>query len=45
MVEVMCNCDDIERCRMELYVSDVRIAFEVIEGLSKAMEQIEEIVA
>lgn len=25
-VLVPCNCGDIEHCRMELYVSDVRIA-------------------
>lgn len=24
-VYVLCNCDDVENCRMELYVSDVRI--------------------
>ncbi len=24
-VRVLCNCDDIEHCRMEIYVSDIRI--------------------
>jgi len=26
-VHVLCDCGDIEHCRMELYVSDVRIAY------------------
>ena len=30
-VYVLCNCDDIEQCRMEVYVSDVRIAYAVAE--------------
>lgn len=32
-VMVLCNCDDIERCRTEIYVSDVRIALAQIAWL------------
>jgi hypothetical protein len=41
-VAVHCDCDDIERCVMELYVSDVRIAFDEIDRLSKQLEQMPE---
>jgi hypothetical protein len=38
-VEVFCSCDDIEHCRMELYVSDVRIAYAaVVELIDEAGE-------
>lgn len=37
-VTVPCNCEDIEHCVMERYVSDVRIAFDEIERFSKAVE-------
>lgn len=37
-VEVACNCPDIEHCDMERYISDVRIAFDEIERLSRGTE-------
>jgi hypothetical protein len=37
-VQVLCSCDDIEQCRMELYVSDVRILkAELEEALRSSM--------
>lgn len=32
-VSVLCDCPDIEHCRMEVYISDVRIAYAEIERL------------
>lgn len=37
-VMVFCDCDDIERCVLELYISDVRIAFDEIVRLSDLLE-------
>jgi hypothetical protein len=34
-VMVPCDCDNIEACRMELYVSDVRIAYAAIKRLQR----------
>lgn len=36
-VRVLCNCDD-EPCKMELYVSDVRILREGVEERLHALE-------
>jgi hypothetical protein len=44
-VMVLCDCEDIECCRMERYIADVRIAFEEIERLSKTIEQVVEMAA
>lgn len=30
-VQVLCSCDDIEQCRMEVYVSDVRLLIAELE--------------
>lgn len=30
-VVVLCNCDDIEQCKMETYVSDIRILVKLLE--------------
>jgi hypothetical protein len=37
-VMVFCDCDDIESCSLELYISDVRIAFDEIIRLSDLLE-------
>jgi hypothetical protein len=34
-VHVLCNCDDVENCIIERYVSDVRIAYKEIQRLSE----------
>jgi hypothetical protein len=34
-VMVLCSCDNIECCKMERYVSDVRIAIAQIERLAR----------
>lgn len=37
-VTVPCTCDeDAEHCRMSLYVSDVRIAYAIVEQLREAV--------
>jgi hypothetical protein len=30
-VTVLCNCDDIEQCKTEIYVSDIRILIAELE--------------
>jgi len=35
-VYVLCSCNDIEQCRMERYVSDVRILVEELRALKQA---------
>jgi hypothetical protein len=40
-VEVLCNCDDIEQCRTELYVSDVRILMAELIERSSVDESVE----
>lgn len=34
-VYVLCSCDDIEHCRLEVYVSDVRLAIARIAQLEQ----------
>jgi hypothetical protein len=34
-VSIMCLCGDIENCRMERYIADVRIAYAEIEQLKE----------
>ena len=36
-VSVLCFCDDIEHCRFERYIADVRIAESEISVLEQAM--------
>lgn len=42
-VMVLCDCENVEQCRMELYVSDVRIAYEhnaqIIAAVDKLMTE------
>lgn len=40
VVEVPCNCGDLEHCRMNPYVSDVRIAYEHNERLIRAIYEL-----
>lgn len=42
-VYVLCNCDDIECCRMERYVSDVRIAVAEVDRLQQVDQRIEQV--
>ena len=37
-VRVLCNCDDIEHCRMEIYVSDIRIAAAQLRAVNAVLE-------
>jgi hypothetical protein len=39
-VRVLCACDDIENCQLELYVADVRILEAAYQRLSNALESI-----
>lgn len=36
-VLVLCDCEDVEQCRTEVYVSDVRIAYARIEELERLL--------
>ncbi len=38
-VMVLCSCDNIECCKAEIYVSDVRIAIAQIERLARLVIQ------
>lgn len=40
-VAVLCNCDDPELCRTEIYVSDVRIVAKALRGLVDEVAQAE----
>jgi hypothetical protein len=39
-VSVLCNCTDIEYCRFEIYLSDVRIANDEIERYKVTFESL-----
>lgn len=39
-VMIFCDCDDIENCSLELYISDVRIAFDEVIRLSDLLEMV-----
>lgn len=39
-VYVLCNCGDVEHCRMEVYVSDVRIVQREFERLLRRLRAI-----
>lgn len=38
-VVVLCNCESVECCRMEVYVSDVRIAWAEIRRLYRRLAE------
>ena len=40
VVEVPCNCGDVEHCAMERYIADVRTAFDEIERLSTMLNTV-----
>jgi hypothetical protein len=38
-VVLLCNCGDVERCRTEIYASDVRLAYTVVGLLERRLAQ------
>lgn len=44
-VSVLCNCTDIEHCRLEAYISDVRIANDEIERYKVTFESLARLAA
>ena len=40
-VFVLCDCGDAEDCRLELYVSDVRLAYAEIERLERELAEMQ----
>lgn len=42
-VMVLCSCDNIEQCSLELYVSDVRIAVAELEDLRALRQTVERV--
>lgn len=41
-VRVLCLCEDIEMCRTEIYVSDVRIALRELAAAKARIERMEQ---
>jgi len=42
-VSVLCDCDDLEQCRTEVYVADVRIALAEIQRLARLQRAVERV--
>lgn len=42
-VQVLCNCEDIEQCRTEIYVSDVRILAAELEEQKALRARLEKV--